>query len=164
MRERDAPHPGDIYARENQNRAELAARYPDQFSGPNIGLSWPDGWHALVVGVCAFAAEQQILVRWRQIKEKLAELRMYARGGSMPADITVSGGTVGIRQGPRETASLRAKIKEAEEASRRTCCLCGTSDAAADVKRRVFDGWWLTACDACTPKIRAYHAWAAGQS
>lgn len=167
MSEHDVPHPGDPFARANQNRTELAARYPDQFSGENVSLTWPDGWHALVVGVCACADASRIPVRWHQIKQKFGELRMYTQGCSMPADISVheSGRAVGpapeVRRG---NASLGARIKEAEEASRWTCCLCGASDAAAHVKRRASDEWSFTACDACTPKIRAYHAWSVRQS
>lgn len=69
MSERDVPHPGDPYARANQNCAELAVRYPDLFSGEHISVNWPDGWHPLVVGVCAFADEHRIPVRWHQIKQ-----------------------------------------------------------------------------------------------
>ena len=49
-----APHPGDLYAHFAEHHAELKVRYPGQFQGKNLGLCWPDGWHALVAGVCAY--------------------------------------------------------------------------------------------------------------
>lgn len=154
-----SPHPGDIYGHWREHCAELEARYPEQFAKADLGVSWADGWHAIVAGVCAYAAEREIPVRWRQIKEKLGGLRMYAHGGPMPVDISTPEGVIAATpapKGPRTNADLYAKIKEAEAASLRTCCLCGTTDAAADAKQRTFNGWWLTACDACAGLIQAY--------
>ncbi|MFA5940890.1 MAG: hypothetical protein WC809_16155 [Sinimarinibacterium sp.] len=159
MSEHQAPHPGDIYARSVQNHAELAAQHTTQFSGDNIGLSWPDGWHGLVAKVCAYAAEQRITVRWFQIKEKFGSLRMHYKGGPLRADVNMSGRLISIEQeseGAHPIPGLHDQVKEAEAESLRTCCLCGTSEKVAQVKQRRFDGWWLTSCDACAVPIQAY--------
>jgi hypothetical protein len=144
-----------------QHRAELAAKYPEQFSGENIGLDWPYGWHTLVSDVCAYAAERQIPVRWLQIKEKLASLRMHYEGGPLRANIITQNGVTSIIRDlgdARAIPGLQDKIMEAEKASLHTCCRCGTTDEALHPTPRRIDGWWLVGCDACMPLIEAYCA------
>lgn len=158
-----APHPGDSYAHFAENHAELKARYPGQFHGTNLGLCWPDGWHALVAGVCAYAGEHGIPVCWLQIKEKLGELRMYGEAGVQRADAqgddcALSFASTDGDRTAQGTPTLETKIREAQTASLQTCSLCGTADASAQVRRRVLAGSWFTACDRCVPGIQAFVA------
>ncbi|MES0875357.1 hypothetical protein [Sinimarinibacterium thermocellulolyticum] len=159
MSQHAPPHAGDVYAHSEQNHAKLAARYPDQFSGENIGLSWPDGWHRIVANVCAYAHEHQFPVQWHQIKEKFGCLRMYYRGGPLRMEIERFGQVSSVEvkgKRARVMAGFHDQVQAAESKSLKTCCRCGTSDAASAVSRRPFNGWWLTSCDACAVVIQAY--------
>ncbi|TJY56205.1 hypothetical protein E4T66_19775 [Sinimarinibacterium sp. CAU 1509] len=158
-----AVHPGDLYAHFAEHDAELKARYPEQFQGQNLGLRWPDGWHTLVAGVCAYVAEHGIPVRWHQIKEKFGELRMYAEGVALRAEFQSADGATSFTSAGEEGSvpaapTLEAKIREAQTASLQTCSRCGATDPSAQVTRRVLAGWWFTACDRCVPDIHAYVA------
>lgn len=155
------PHPGDVYARSKENTAELRARYPKQFEGPFISVSWPDGWHRLVTEVCAYAAARHPELRWEQIKEKFGGLRMYYSGGALRADLHCSDGVYSMvipREDGEFIASLQEVVSNAEKASLETCCLCGGLSGAPGAKPHNFGGWWLTACPACIPKIEAHRS------
>ena len=62
---------------------ELKARYPYQFFGPHIELSFYKGWMSLFVQLCAdIDAElgpNKRSFHWRQLKEKFGSARWYSR-------------------------------------------------------------------------------------
>lgn len=128
-------HPGNLYAH-GHLRAALKARFPRQFDCQHIGQDWPDGWQGLVTQVCEQVHHSGLDIRWVQIKEKFAGLRMY-------------------RTRPIEAAAALARIDaligDAQSQSERTCCKC--SGPAQQIQ---MDSWWLTLCSACLPPVEIY--------
>ena len=77
MSDKKVPHPGDIFGHEAANVASVRALYPAQFSGPFNTWGWPDGWHSIVLEVCAFAAHHRPETRCVPV---ITEHRVTIRG------------------------------------------------------------------------------------
>jgi hypothetical protein len=89
----------------------------------------PDGWFDIVDRLFADLVAMGWDRRLSQIKEKFAELRVYASGGATGATAD----------------EIWARIDEATEESRRTCQECGQPGEQRTT------GWWRTLCDECVP-------------
>ncbi len=159
MSDKKVPHPGDIFGHEAANVASVRALYPAQFSGPFNNWGWPDGWHSIVLEVCAFAAHHRPETRWLQIKEKYGSLRMYYAGGGFRVDLRASEGLASALmpgRGAQPAAEFKDIVVRAEARSLKTCSLCGTHEEAARVERRSFCNWLITSCERCVPVITEY--------
>jgi hypothetical protein len=117
---------------------ELKKKYPKTLALLNsegrepicmFGIECGDGWYKIIDEACAKleALEDEEVVA-AQIKEKFGSMRFYVNGGSDEAF---------------------AIVREAEDASERTCETCGEPGQGRGT------GWYYTACDACEEKIQS---------
>jgi hypothetical protein len=141
-----------------QRLAALTSRYPYLFSGEHLEYDIAPGWLGIVEELCAqieatLTAAEKPTVSFGQVKEKLGGLRAYVKGAPLRLDII---GERGLRVSGRFEKEARSDVfsriapilDAAEDASYRTCILCG---APGRVRRN--RSWWLTLCDkhaACT--------------
>lgn len=91
-----------------------------------IGIDCGDGWHGILLRLHADLMQAAPDIRYVQVKEKFAELRVYTDHDGDPA--------------------VDALIAAAEQESRRTCERCG---AAGRARRHLRSGWYRTLCDGC---------------
>lgn len=139
----------------------LKSAYPYQFRGETrYAFEWYRGWFAIAAKLCA---DVDALVRadrfhrrfrWLQIKEKWGGGRFYweMRGlkRALVVDVISPAGEVltfepvppGGPGGDRIAArKIRELVKAAQEATHRTCIVCGAAGTARQ------GGWILTLCD-----------------
>lgn len=136
----------DFYKSSKAHLEQLRAQYPNHFSTtPNGGFAWPDGWHALVADACENVAFYSPSLRWIQIKEKFAELRMYYVDGPMLADDVSQMKTIIRIDGTFPDRSMVDPLIDlATRRSTETCMGCGRYGS-----RKLDNGYVLTACDYC---------------
>jgi hypothetical protein len=127
---------------------QIKARYPYQFFGPHIELSFYKGWMPIFAQLCAdIDAELGLNKRsfhWRQLKEKFGSARWYSQMDPLletqedAEDLThLSIAEVNERvlrlADPNELA-LRQRIqtlrRDAEAATQTTCIVCGEAGEA----------------------------------
>lgn len=144
---------GNVYARSKANLAAMKLRFPKQFDCQHIGRDWPDGWNHLVTRVCETADESGLPIRWIQVKEKWAGLRLYWQGQPFRMDFVSPEGRGSFHHGEVDPAfnPIRTLIAEMEEESLRTCAKCSAPGHEVN-----FSGWLLTVCDDCRPRIESY--------
>lgn len=138
---------------------ELKARYPYQFAGPHIGLSFYKGWMPVFAQLCAdidvLLGPNKRGFHWAQLKEKLGSARWYCEMESLlkPDDLDVDLTHLSIAQAneryerltdPQERA-LQRRIyelkREAEARTQTACVVCGES---AEIDRGT--GHFLVLC------------------
>jgi hypothetical protein len=127
---------------------ELKARYPYQFAGPHIELSFFKGWMSIFAQLCADIDTElgpnKRGFHWRQLKEKFGAARWYSQMDPLlephSEDLThlsIEEVNERVRRlaDPNELA-LRERIhalrRDAETATQTTCIVCGE---AAEVDR-----------------------------
>lgn len=97
---------------------ELIARYPYQFAGEQISMSFARGWFSLFAKLCAdidqVLGDDKRGFHWRQVKEKFGQLRVYYQ-----LDEEV----------PENEPLLANRLRDlkfaAEVASAKVCTVCG---------------------------------------
>ncbi|WP_291012939.1 hypothetical protein [Hydrogenophaga sp.] len=117
------------------NPKELKARFPYQFEGEAISMSYSRGWFHLFSRLCADIDEtlgkDKRGFQWVQVKEKFGAARVYFRLAE------------GVRdQEPDLAQRLTEKKFAAEAASATTCAACGRPGW---IDQR--SGWMLALCE-----------------
>lgn len=137
----------------------LVARFPRLFRGqsPKVMSFLPAGWTEpvtrLFIDLDAMLDDRQAQsFEVRQIKEKLAGLRVYWRLGQEETTVLDIFGPEGAERlsfRPEQTSSLydriSARVDQAEAEAATTCQRCGNGSAS----RRNVSGWLATLCSAC---------------
>lgn len=120
----------------------IMERFPEVYGPPpwsikKTSLAWGfacgEGWYPLIERLSADLADiirEDGLIRFRaqQVKQKLGELRFYARGGN-------------------ERTAYR--VAQAQMEAAETCEHCGTRSA----QKKSLGGWLTTTCDACAVRL-----------
>ena len=118
---------------------DLMVRYPYQFSGPYIYLSFARGWFALFVQLCEnvdqLLGENKRHFHWTQTKEKFGVFRIYYVLDGMYEDDQDFPARLELL---RKISDLK---QETEEASSRICAYCGAPG------HLVVGPWTITLCD-----------------
>jgi len=138
---------------------ELKAKYPYQFAGPHIELSFFKGWMPIFAQLCAdIDAElgpNKRSFHWRQLKEKFGSARWYSQMDPLlepqedAEDLThLSIEEVNkrvLRLADPDELPLRQRIqtlrRDAEAATQTTCIVCGE---AGEADRG--SGYYLVVC------------------
>jgi hypothetical protein len=117
------------------NPKKLRARYPYQFAGEQISMSYSRGWFHLFSQLCAdidhALGDDKRGFHWTQVKEKFGSARLYFQM------------TPGVSSDESDLMQRLLSLKnEAEAASQRTCVACGQPG-------RVYPdmGWMLAVCE-----------------
>lgn len=118
-----------------KNPKELKARYPYQFAGPQISMSFSRGWFSLFAQLCAdidqVLGDDKRGFHWRQVKEKLGQARVYYQLAEGAVD-----------RDPDVAEKIMSMKVQAEVASSKVCALCGRP-GMIDLK----PGWMLALCE-----------------
>lgn len=101
----------------------IQAKYPGVLDSC-FDFSPPDGWELIVEKLIDDLMFVDPTLKIDQVKDKFGELRVYTTNAS----------------GARE--AVNALITEAENASIKTCMVCGEAG-----KMREKNGWYFVACD-----------------
>lgn len=114
---------------------ELRARFPYQFEGKQISMSYHRGWFQLFTRLCAdideALGEDKRGFQWIQVKEKFGAARLYFRLAE------------GVRDQEPELAEQLMKMKFAAEASSsKICAACGRPGWVDERS-----GWMLALCE-----------------
>jgi hypothetical protein len=114
---------------------ELKARYPYQFEGQAISMSFARGWLPAFAQLCTSIdhalGDDKRGFHWRQIKEKFGAARVYFQLGPGMSD-----------QYPELTQQLLELKVIAEVSSQHLCAACGQPGAIAPGSN-----WMLALCD-----------------
>jgi hypothetical protein len=117
------------------NPKALKARYPYQFAGEQISMSYARGWFHLFSHLCAdideALGEDKRGFHWTQVKEKFGAARLYFKLAP------------GVSDEEPELVQRLLSLKNAVEASsQKTCVACGRPG-------RIYPdmGWMLAVCD-----------------
>jgi hypothetical protein len=114
---------------------ELMARYPYQFAGEQISMSFSRGWFSLFAQLCAdidqALGDDKRGFHWVQVKEKFGQARVYFQLGAGVAE-----------REPDLAEKLMALKVKAEVDSSKVCALCGRP-GTIDLK----PGWMLALCE-----------------
>jgi hypothetical protein len=117
------------------NPKELKARYPYQFAGEQISMSYSRGWFHLFSHLCADIDEalgdEKRGFHWTQVKEKFGSARLYF---SLPEEVR--------EREPELMEQLMALKCATEAATQKRCAACGRPgwiDRSAD--------WLLPLCE-----------------
>ena len=118
---------------------DLLVRYPYQFSGPYIYLSFARGWVALFVQLCEnvdqLLGENTRHFHWTQTKEKFGVFRMYYALDGRSEDDQDFPGRVELLQ---KISDLKHEV---EVASSRICAYGGAPGHTVE------GPWTITLCD-----------------
>jgi hypothetical protein len=138
---------------------QIKARYPYQFFGPHIELSFYKGWMPIFAQLCAdIDAELGLNKRsfhWRQLKEKFGSARWYSQMERLLEPDDDAGDLTHLsiaelndryqRLADPDELALRERIqtlrREAESHTQKTCIVCGE---AGEVHRGT--GYHLVVC------------------
>lgn len=136
----------NFYSKHEANLQKLVTQFPDLFcTKQNLGFAWPNGWHHLVLEACEQVAAKAPDLRWVQIKEKFAGLRLYFVDGPMYMDNVASMTTAARIDGSSPDTAIAQPIIDAIcQRSMATCMGCG-NPGTRKIRTRVI----YTACDAC---------------
>lgn len=134
---------------------QLKARFPYQFEGKHLGLSFAKGWFPAFTKLCAdidaALGEDKQGFQWDQIKEKFGWARYYYLcdlDGKPPTRFDLfseSGLTLAAAAGKSKDpifTEINRLIDEAETATKHTCIHCGKPGANSNQK-----GYYLVECE-----------------
>ena len=118
-----------------KNPKELRARYPYQFQGPQISMSFSRGWFCLFARLCAdidqALGEDKRGFHWTQVKEKFGAARLSFQLAPGVAE-----------HQPEFVRHLLDLATTAEVASQTVCVACGKPGSISPSSR-----WMLALCD-----------------
>jgi hypothetical protein len=118
-----------------KNPKELRARYPYQFQGPKISMSFSRGWFCLFAGLCAdidqALGEDKRGFHWTQVKEKFGAVCLYFHLAPGTNDHC-----------PELMQQLLALKVKAEVTSQHLCAACGRPGAIEPGS-----DWLMSLCD-----------------
>ena len=118
---------------------DLMSRYPYQFSGPYIYLSFARGWFPLFAQLCEdvdqVLGENKRHFHWTQTKEKFGVFRIYYALDGMSEDGQDFAGRVELLQ---KISDLKHEV---EAVSSRTCAYCGAPGHTIE------GPWTITLCE-----------------
>lgn len=114
---------------------ELKARYPYQFEGQTISMSFARGWFPVFAQICTSIdhalGDDKRGFHWSQIKEKFGAARLYFQLSSGMSD-----------QHPELMQQLLEMKVKAEVRSQHLCSVCGQQGAIEQGTN-----WMLALCD-----------------
>jgi len=114
---------------------ELKAKYPYQFVGPHIELSFYKGWMPIFAQLCAdIDAElgpNKRSFHWRQLKEKFGSARWYSQMDPL----------LEPQEDAEDLQRIQTLRRDAEAATQTTCIVCGE---AGEADRG--SGYYLVVC------------------
>lgn len=126
-----------------KNPKELKARFPYQFEGEQISMSYTHGWFHLFSRLCADIDEALGVDKrgfhWRQVKEKFGQARVYYQLDE------------GVPDSEPDLAKQLMTLKVAAElASSKVCAVCGRPGSIDQDL-----GWMLALCEEHRRQVRA---------
>lgn len=134
---------------------ELAARFPYQFAGKNLGLCVSKGWFPLFVQLCTeidkLLGDNKRNFRWRQVKEKFGTGRFYwsaeKPSGVAAVELIHAIGEL-VRAAEQQTAATCAVYGEPGALDRSEChllTLCHVHSAARKEDAKSLGLWFESA-------------------
>lgn len=144
---------------------QLEARFPYQFTGPNIGISIAPGWNPIFQQLCEqideLLGDDKKGFHWEQCKEKFGSARLYwsMRGNgsgikvnfiSEVGDVTSLNIPKKEKPGSSVSEQIGALIDAAEGKTRHACIICGEPG-----KTNNQDGFVLVLCEEHARQRRA---------
>lgn len=122
---------------------ELIARYPYQFAGEQISMSFSRGWFSFFAKLCSdidqVLGEDKRGFHWRQVKEKFGQARVYYQ---LDEDV------------PENEPLLAKRLMDlkgvAEVASAKVCAVCGRPGFISEAMV-----WKLALCNEHSQQVAA---------